>query len=85
MTYKGVVKGNMVILEEGVHLPNGATVVVILEHSQQEEGEAVTEEELSKRQALVTRMKEFGQKLTGRNVTLGDLILEAKEELENRA
>ena len=85
MTYKGVVKGNTVILEEGAHLPNGATVVVTLAPAKQEEEAVVAPEKIDERQALVARMKEFGQKLAGRNVNLGDLILEAKEELENRA
>jgi len=85
MTYKGVVKGNTVILEEGTHLPNGTTVVVTVEQAAREGKEGATPGELNERCALVTRMKEFGQKLAGRNVNLGDLILEAKDELENRA
>ena len=86
MTYKGVVKGNTVILlEEGVHLPNGTAVVVTVEQATQGEGESVTPEELNARCALIARMKEFGQSLAGRNVNLGDLLLEARDELENRA
>jgi hypothetical protein len=83
MTYKGVVKGNTIILEEGVHLPNGTTVVVTVEQTTQEE--SVTPGELNQRHMLVAQMRKFGQKLAGRNVNLGDLILEAKDELENRA
>ena len=85
MTYKGVVRGNTVILEEGVHLPNGAAVLVTVEQTKQGEPETVTLEEVAERRAIIARMKAFGQRLTERNVNLGDLILEGKEELENRA
>ncbi len=82
MTCKGVVKNNVVILEEGAYLPDGATVVVTVQQAIQEE---VFPEEIAQRQALVVRMKEFSQRLAGRNLDLGDLILEGREELENRA
>jgi hypothetical protein len=61
MTYKGVVKGNTVLLEEGTHLPNGATVWVTLAPAQRGKEEAVTEEELRERQAVVARMEEFSR------------------------
>ncbi len=83
MTCKGVVKNNVVILEEGAHLPDGVTVVVTMEQVIQEG--KVTPGEIAERQALVTQIKAFSQKLAGRNVNLGDLILEGREELENRA
>ncbi len=85
MTCKGVVKGNTIILEEGVHLPDGVTVSVTVELMKQVEVVELTPEEKEDRQILVARMKEFGQRLVGRNVSLGDLILEGREELESRA
>jgi hypothetical protein len=85
MPYKGVVKGNTIILEEGAQLPNGAVVWVSLAPAHLEKEEAVSEEELKERQAVIERMEQFSQKLAGRNVNLGDLILEEREELENRA
>ena len=85
MTCKGVVKGNTIILEERVHLPDGVTVSVTVELMKQAEMVEVTPEEKEERQILVARMKEFGQRLAGRNVSLGDLILEGREELESRA
>ena len=75
MRCKGVVKGNVVFLEEGVHLPDGVRVSVTVE---QVEGEEVTLEELEERRAVVARMKEFGQRLAGRHVDLGNMILEGK-------
>jgi hypothetical protein len=85
MTYKGVVKENTVILSEDAHLPNGTVVeVTVVPATLETEGEASTEE-LNERRALVARMNSFGEKLRGRNVNLGNLILEAKDELEDRA
>ena len=84
MTYKGVVKGNVVILEEGIHLPDGVRVSVTVEQVEQAEVVEVTPEELKERRALVVRMKEFGQRLAGRHVNLGDLILEGREEPDRR-
>ena len=83
-SYRGVVQGNTIILEEGALLPDGTAVVVTVPTAAQEKGE-ITAGELNERQALVTRMKAFGQKLAGRTVDLGDLVLEAKDELEDRA
>ena len=47
--------------------------------------EDVTVEELEQRRDLVTRMKAFGERLKERYVNLADLILEGREELEERA
>ncbi|MGH7965855.1 MAG: hypothetical protein ACRERD_29230 [Candidatus Binatia bacterium] len=85
MIYKVLLKGNVVILEEGAHLPNGAKVAVTVEGMPQTDVEELTSEEREEHRALVARMKEFGQRLAGRQVNLGDLILEEKEELVNRA
>ena len=84
MRCRGIVKGNVILLEEGVHLPEGAHVTVTVEQQDQME-EDVTVEELEQRRALVTRMKAFGERLKERHVNLADLILEGREELEERA
>lgn len=83
MMCKGIVKDNVVIVEAGVCLPNGASVVVIVDQVGKEK--EVTPEEMTERQTLVARMKAFGQRLEGRNINLGDLALEGKEELNDRA
>lgn len=75
----------MVILEKGVYLPDGVKVAVMVEQAEQVNVVKVTPEEIEERRAVVARMREFGQKLAGRHVNLGDLILECREELENRA
>jgi hypothetical protein len=83
MMCKGIVKDNVVIVEEGVHLPNGASVVVIVDQGGKDK--EVTLEEMTERQALVARMKAFGQRLEKRNINLADMALEGKEELNDRA
>jgi hypothetical protein len=84
MRCKGIVKGNVILLEEGVHLPEGAQVTVMVEQQGQVE-EKVTAEELEQRRVLVTRMKAFGERIKERHVNLADLILKGREELEERA
>jgi hypothetical protein len=83
MRCKGIVKGNVVLLEEGVHLPDGTRVTVTMEEAEQVE--EITAEELAERRALVAKMKAFGEKLAGRQINLGDLVLEGRKELEERA
>ena len=56
MKCKGIVKGNVVLLEEGVYLPDGARVTVTMEQAEER-----TAEELAERRALVTKMKAFGK------------------------
>jgi hypothetical protein len=80
---QGVVKGNVILLEEGVRLPDGARVTVTIE--QAEQAEEITAEELAERRALVAKMKAFGERLVGRQINLGDLVLEGRKELEERA
>ena len=73
------------ILEEGVHLPDGTPVTVMVEQGEMAEQEEITQEELAQRRALVAQIKAFGQRLVGRHVPLSDLLLEGREELEERA
>lgn len=84
MQCKGIVQGNVVILEEGIYLPDGIRVTVTVEQEEQQEPAEVTDEELAQRRALGARMKAFGQRLAGRHVNLGDLVIEGREELEDR-
>ena len=73
ITYKGTVKGNIVILESDAAFPEGAEVEVkILE----------SKPDLAKRKAAVLRLTALGEKLKGRNVNLSKHVLEAKAKLE---
>ena len=77
MQCKGIVQGNIVILEEGVHLPDGVRVSVTMEQEEEQEPAEVTPEELAQRRALGERMKAFGQRLAGRQVNLVESSMSA--------
>jgi hypothetical protein len=79
------VQGNVVILEEGLYFPDGTPVTVMVEQRDMAEQEEITQAELAQRRALVAQMKAFGQWLVGRHVPFSDLILEGREEREDRA
>lgn len=85
MQCKGIIQGNVVILEAGISLPDGTQVMVTVKPEERPEPAEVTHEELAQRRALGERMKAFGQRLVGRRVNLGDLVIEGREELEDRA
>ena len=83
MKGQGVIHGNMVILDEDVHFPEGVRVTVTVE-PETPAVDGLTPEDLAQRRTLVAQMRVFGQRLAGRNVCLGDRVLEAREELEDR-
>lgn len=85
MQCKGIVQGNVIVLEEGIYLPDGMEVTVTVTQEERQEPAEVTGEELAQRRALGERMKAFGQRLAGRHVNLADLVIEGREELEDRA
>jgi len=72
-------------LEEGVHIPNGIRVVVTMEQEEQIDEAEVTSAGLAQRRALKVHRKAFGQRLACRQVNLGELVLEGRQELEDRA
>jgi len=84
MQCKGIVQGNVVILEEGIYLPDGMRVTVTVEQEEQQEPAEMTDEKFTQRRTLGERMKAFGQRLTGRHVNLADLVIEGREELADR-
>jgi len=85
MQCQGTVQGNRVILEEGISLPDGIRVTVIVAPEEPPAPADITHEAVAQRQALGERMQAFGQRLAGRRLHLGDLIVEGREELEDRA
>ena len=85
MQCKGIVKGNVAILEEGIYLPDGVHVIVTVAQEEQPEPVEVTDEELAQRRALGEQMQAFGQRLAGRRVNLADLVIKRREELEDRS
>lgn len=85
MQWKGVVHGNIVVLDKGEQLPQGVRVTVTIDQTDVMGTEEVTPDDLEQRRAWMSQMRAFGQQLTGRQVNLGDLVLEGREELEERA
>jgi hypothetical protein len=85
MQCQGTVHGNVVILEEGISLPDGLRVTVIIAQEEQQGLAAITHETLAHRHDLGEQMQAFGQRLAGRRLHLGDLISEGREELEDLA
>jgi hypothetical protein len=85
MQCKGTVQGNVVILEEGISLPDGLRVTITVAQEEPPAPADLTPEILAQRHALGARMQVFGQRLAGRRLHLGDLIIEGREELEDRA
>ena len=84
MQCKGIVQGNVIILEESIYLSDGIRVTVTVEQEEQQEPAEMTDEEFTQRRALGERMKAFGQHLAGRQVNLGDLVIKEREKLEDR-
>jgi hypothetical protein len=83
MKGQGVIHGNVVILDEDVHFPEGVRVTVTVEPVSPA-ADVLAPKDLAQRRTLIAQMRVFGQRLAGRNVCLGDRILEGREELEDR-
>ena len=83
MKGQGVIHGNVVILDEDVHFPEGVRVTVTVEPVSPA-ADVLAPKDLAQRRTLIAQMRAFGQRLAGRNVCLGDRILEGREELEDR-
>jgi len=81
MVYKGVVRGNTVVLEAGVQLPENTEVEVI---PRKEASAGITQEEQDERKALRARMVALSERLAPRHVYLAEAALEARQELEER-
>jgi hypothetical protein len=60
-------------------------VTVTVAQEEQPEPVEVTDVALAQRRVLGERMQAFGQRLAERRVHLGDLVIEGREELEDRA
>ncbi len=82
MQWKGVVQGNVVVLDEGAQLPEGSRVTIAIE---QTEREPIAPDDFEQRQAWVTQVCALGERLKDRQIDLGNLVLESREELEERA
>lgn len=85
MQCKGVVHGNVVVLDDGGQFPDGVRVTVTIDQTDVDRTEDITPDDLEQRRTWAKQMQAFGQQLVGRQINLGDLVLEGREELEDRA
>lgn len=74
-TYRGIVKGNTVVLEGTATLPEGSEVEVRLLESKPN---------IAQRKAAVAKLRTLGERLKGRHINLSKYVVEAREELEER-
>jgi hypothetical protein len=85
MQWAGVVRGNVVILDEGIRLPEGLRVTVEVEQRDELPTEPVAPDAAQQRHDWMAQMQAFGEQISSRQVNLGNLVLEGREELETRA
>jgi hypothetical protein len=85
MQWTDVVQGNVVVLDEGIRLPEGLRVTVEVEQRDELPIEPVVPDAAQQRHDWMAQMQAFGEQLSSRQVTLGNLVLEGREALETRA
>ncbi|ETX02636.1 MAG: hypothetical protein ETSY1_02880 [Candidatus Entotheonella factor] len=85
MQWKGIVHGNVVVLDEGSQLPEGCRVTVEAASNDEVKAERIAPDNRQQRLAWLTQIQTFGEQLANHQVNLGDLVLEGREELEARA
>ncbi|ETW97612.1 hypothetical protein [Candidatus Entotheonella palauensis] len=85
MQWKGIVQGNVVVLDEGAHLPEGSRVTIAIEQANRALSEPTSPDDVEQRQAWMTQVNAFGDRIKDRQIHFGNLVLESREELEERA
>ena len=87
MTYKGVVRGSVVVLEGDSKLPEGTRVTIVPEPTERRPLRALSEEELERRKAACERLEALADRIARTakpGLNLGDDVIEARRELEER-
>lgn len=87
VTYRGVIRGNTVILEEDATLPEGARVTVVLEPTERGPLRSLSEEELKRRREACERIEAFAARIAKTakpTLNLGEHVVEARRELAER-
>jgi hypothetical protein len=85
MQWTDVVQGNVVVLDEGIRLPEGLRVTVEVEQRDELPIGPVVPDAAQQRHDWMAQMQAFGERLASRQMNLGNLVLEGREELEARA
>jgi hypothetical protein len=87
VTYKGVVRGSVVVLEGDSKLPEGTRVTIVPEPTERRPLRALSEEELERRKAACERLEALADRIARTakpGLNLGDDVIEARRELEER-
>lgn len=85
--YKGVVQGNVVILEGDTMLPEGTRVTVVPELTERKPLRSLNGRELRRRKEACERLETFARRITKTvkpTLNLGEDVIEARRELEER-
>lgn len=88
MTYKGVVRGKVVTLEGATTLPEGTRVTVVPESRERRPLRSLNEGELRRRKEACERLEALAERIAKRakpTLNLGEDVIEARRELEERA
>ncbi|WP_256868066.1 pentapeptide repeat-containing protein [Candidatus Entotheonella palauensis] len=72
-------------LDEDVQLPEGIGDTMSIDRTNSGKTQLITPDDLKQRLEWMAQIQSFGRRLADRQVRLGDLILEGREELEERA
>jgi hypothetical protein len=87
VTYKGIVRGRVVVLEGDPMLPEGTRVTIVPEPIARRPLRVLSVEELQRRKAVCERLEALADRIarTARpGLNLGDDVSEARRELEER-
>jgi hypothetical protein len=87
VTYKGVVRGRVVVLEGDSMLPEGARVTIVPEPTARRPLRVLSAEEVRRRKAACERLEALADRIARTawpGLNLGDDVLEARRELEER-
>ncbi len=85
MQWTGVVQGNVVVLDEGMRLPEGLRVTIEVEQRDELPTEPVVPNAAHQRHDGMAQVHAFGEPFSSRKVNLGNLVLEGRVALETRA
>lgn len=87
VTYKGVVQGNVVVLECNTTLPEGTRVTVVPEPTERRPLRSLSERELRRRKEACERLEVLAERIANTakpTLNLGKDVIEARRELEER-
>ena len=86
-TYKGVVRGSVVVLEGDPMLPEGTRVTIVPESAERRSLRVLSQEEIRRRKEACERLEALADRIARTakpSLNLADDVIEARGELEER-